>query len=206
MFYVYCYKNPQTKLPFYIGKGGRNRAWVHLNPKNRRNCHFHNTITKIEQELGIPPIVEIIQDDLTEDAAYALEIKLIKKFGRIYYDANGILTNVDEGGNGPTLKSRTKISDSLSGRSFEQTHCQNLSEARKRQTIPPKARLWVIKSPQGELYEVINLKKFCAEHDLNYDGLKHNVKSEKPVRSGQSAGWKAVSAIPYKLSAQLSTS
>jgi hypothetical protein len=146
----------------------------------------------------VSPVVEIFKSDLSEDESYELEIELIKKYGRIYYDANGILTNVDSGGNGPTLSSRIKISESLTNKNFSEQHCQNLSAARKKQ-IPPKAKMWKIQSPSGQIFNVLNLKQFCIESNLVYEDVKNNLKGNKPIGRGNASGWRCLAAIPYKL-------
>jgi|TARA_R110000824_G_scaffold355772_1_gene542995 hypothetical protein len=88
-FYVYQWLRTDG-TPYYIGKGQTNRAF----DKRRRY---------------IPPTrsrIEIIKDNLTEDQAFELEIKLIAEYGRKEF--GGILRNKTEGGEGPSLTQSTK--------------------------------------------------------------------------------------------------
>ena len=82
-FYVYQWLRTDS-TPYYIGKGQTNRAF----DKRRRY---------------IPPTrsrIQIIEDNLTEQQAFNLEIKLIAKYGRKEF--GGILRNKTEGGEGAT--------------------------------------------------------------------------------------------------------
>ena len=82
-FYVYKWLRTDS-TPYYIGKGQTNRAF----DKRRRY---------------IPPTrdrIQIINDNLTEQQAFDLEIKLIAKYGRKEF--GGILRNKTEGGEGAT--------------------------------------------------------------------------------------------------------
>jgi hypothetical protein len=106
---------------------------------------------------------------------------------------------VDKGGKGPDSHVRKKISISLSERNFSDEHCMNLSKARKQQKIPPKAKVWCIQSPTGEIFNIKNLKEFCIKQNIDYDAIKHNLKGKKPISRGKSIGWRCISAIPYKL-------
>lgn len=83
-FYVYCYKNPLTLLPFYIGKGSKDRAKFHLrliSCNRHRNKYFSNTIKLLRAE-GLEPIIEILEENLEELEAYAIE----KNYSRIWQE------------------------------------------------------------------------------------------------------------------------
>ena len=74
--------------PYYIGKGTRSRAWNHSKndvthpPKNKK-------------------YIVIIEANLTELGAFALERRMINWYGRV--DNNtGILRNMSDGGQGPS--------------------------------------------------------------------------------------------------------
>ena len=95
-FYIYAYlRNDGT--PYYIGKGKKYRAWskdhvVNL-PKDRSN-------------------IIIMESNLTETGAFALERRYIKWYGR--KDLNtGILRNLTDGGEGAKLSQSTKDKISL---------------------------------------------------------------------------------------------
>lgn len=98
MAYVYIYIDPRLNppLPIYVGKGKGNRSEFHKTKAN--NPILKRKIAKIN-ELGLEPIVEIYQNNLTDQEALNLEIELISKYGRI--DLNtGTLCNLTEGGEG----------------------------------------------------------------------------------------------------------
>ena len=89
-YYVYYHFNPQTRKLFYVGVGYKNRAYAF---KWGRSKHYYNYLNKYGN-----PIVVIRYSNLDENYAYDLEEKLIKKFGRIGIDKNGILINKSSGG------------------------------------------------------------------------------------------------------------
>ena len=104
IYYTYQLRDPRSPYPFYIGKGCRTRAWDHI--KDNSNTHKANKIRKIIKD-GFEVQVEILYNNLPENIAFAIEILLIKKFGR--RDINtGCLTNQTNGGEGTTGRVATK--------------------------------------------------------------------------------------------------
>ena len=114
-FYVYkiTYQNGK---PFYIGKGQNCRYKHHFIKKSPLNKFIRN-------KLKIQPLrVVILKDNLTEEKAFRLEVKLIKRYGRKDIDT-GVLLNKTDGGEGPSgivwpEESRIKISKSLEGNKY----------------------------------------------------------------------------------------
>jgi hypothetical protein len=88
--YVYYHFNQLTKKLFYVGVGMKGRAYSF---KWGRSKHYYNYVKKYGD-----PIVIIRYQNLEVDYAYELEEKLIKKFGRIGIESNGILINKSSGG------------------------------------------------------------------------------------------------------------
>lgn len=121
-YYVYGLIDPDTLLPFYIGKGKGDRAKSHLklqkhdnyNPRKRKH---------IEKLLNEGKHIEIVfySMDLSDKEACAEEDRIVRKYGRKYIDENGILLNLAPAGYGGdtsvffTEKSLKKISERMSG-------------------------------------------------------------------------------------------
>lgn len=84
MFYVYAYLR-ENGTPYYIGKGKNKRAWV----KNRNEINPPNDKSKII----------IIEKNLSEIGAFALERRMIRWYGRMDL-CTGILRNKTDGGEG----------------------------------------------------------------------------------------------------------
>lgn len=109
MYYVYELIDPRVNFPFYVGKGKNDRVYFHLSEKSRAktdNERKFNKIQKIRKE-GYEPEIKIVKYFENEDDAYDYEEQLIKKYGRVRYDENGILMNICESSRPPRLKGRT---------------------------------------------------------------------------------------------------
>ena len=107
-YYVYVYKDPDNKSPFYIGKGSGNRYKKHLN-ETFENTENRKKYAKIKSILnaGKEPIIEILKYFNDENQAYDFETELIKAYGRKDIDDNGILLNICEDNRPPNTKGRT---------------------------------------------------------------------------------------------------
>jgi hypothetical protein len=88
-YYIYAYIRKSDLTPYYIGKGKGRRAWG-----------THKYIGKPNNK----DYIVILESNLTEFGALALERRLIRWWGRkdiVYYDRpSGILLNLTDGGEG----------------------------------------------------------------------------------------------------------
>jgi hypothetical protein len=91
-YYVYVYSDPDTNIPFYVGKGSGKRSEFHLKDFSGKNPHKENKIRKLLSE-GKLPKIDIIYSGLPESIAYSFETLKIEQLGTIK-DRTGPLTNI----------------------------------------------------------------------------------------------------------------
>ena len=84
-YYVYVYSDPDTKEPFYVGKGKGDRVFSHLNLKESDGEEAENEkIRKIRDITEIrkkQPIIEILAHGLNEETALKVEAAAIDLIG-----------------------------------------------------------------------------------------------------------------------------
>ncbi len=138
-FYVYVYFDPETALPFYVGKGQGRRAYKHFH-----QCHNAPMADKLARlaAAGQSPRIEIQPADSEADALRR-EADLIATYGR--RDEGGFLFNVLAAGEATTgfrghnhtPESRVRISAALKGRPKHPGHGPAVSRARKGKPVIP---------------------------------------------------------------------
>jgi hypothetical protein len=119
-FYVYMLVDPQTSLPFYVGKGSGYRPNKHLNEtaENTENYKKYCFIKGLRSK-GLEPLIVKVRENLFEDEAYQIEADTIQLYGRKDIDPGGILTNICIDNRPPRPKwddeRRQKASDLMKG-------------------------------------------------------------------------------------------
>lgn len=184
-FYVYAlYRDVEMTDPFYIGKGSRDRLQSHeaSSARDRAPTRRRSAIRKRIVELGYVP-KQILYSDLTEDEAFALEIKLIAEIGRIDL-GTGRLTNASNGGDGP------------SGAIISEDHRRRCSELNKGKpgpwrgkTMPEYIRQKMAEAQRGRTHTEETRAKMSASQS----GQKHAMfgrKQSEESRAKISAGGK----------------
>lgn len=124
-FYVYVHKRADNNVPFYVGKGSKQRAWT-KRTRNQRWC-------SIVQAHGLT--IEIVKNELTEKQAFDFEIQLIVKLKTRNTFGGANFTNGGGGISGckrtQTQQTRDKIHAKLIGIKHSIERCANISKGRK---------------------------------------------------------------------------
>lgn len=128
MAYVYTHTRLDKNEVFYVGIGSDDKHYRAYTIKGR-NTYWYRIIKKTDYT------VSIVFDNLTWEEACIKEIELIKHFGQKIFKS-GTLVNLTSGGDGfkknHTKKTKTKISKSLSGKTYDELHGKNADIEREK--------------------------------------------------------------------------
>jgi len=185
MFYVYGYLDYNDEI-YYIGKG-----------KNQRYKDPHPHL------IGGVPFDEdkiiFFDKDLTEEQSTHIERKLIKFYGRRGIDKGGFLVNKTKGGNGGysgkmTQETKKKISESQKGKVVsEDTRNKIRTSLKGRKHSLDRIKnirrgmgceIYKFISPEGKIFEVDNLTRFCYNMDLNQGCMSHLWRKKRKSHKG----------------------
>lgn len=139
MFYVYIYYHPETKSPFYVGKGTGLRYKKHLR-ETKENTENYKKWAYIQglRNKGLEPVIRKVLETDSEDVAYTEEERLIAHYGRQGLDEGGILTNVCKDSRPPrrtkalSEEHKRKISDAHKGHKPYSPGYKHSSETKKK--------------------------------------------------------------------------
>lgn len=98
-YYVYVYSDPDTKKPFYVGKGRDDRAFSHLNEYERKKIQKNEDNEESDKLQKIKEIKDKHKDPIIEILAHGLDEETSLKVEAAAIDLIGIdnLTNLQRG-------------------------------------------------------------------------------------------------------------
>lgn len=164
-YYVYFHINPLKNEIFYVGKGKGKRAFE----KGSRRGDYWNRVVK---KYGY--IIDIVEDNLTEQEAFEREMFYIKKIGRKDLGL-GTLINMTDGGEGTSGCKKDNEGDK------NPMYNRNHSDKTKR-LIGDKAKKRLSDKTSHPMYG----KRFNDESkDLKSKSMKKWLQENEPSRKGK---------------------
>lgn len=144
-YYIYSYIR-EDGSPYYIGKGKGDRAF------RKRRLFKPNDLNRII----------IIEQNLTEEQAFILEVELISRYGRKDL-GTGILHNKTAGGDG--VRERVIPESELLKRSERMTGDKHFNFG-KFGDDNPAAKEYIVITPSNDVIKIKGLHQFCKDNSL----------------------------------------
>lgn len=187
-FYVYVYRHPITKIPFYVGKGSGNRIWHHLSEtyKNTENRKKYAVIKNLLND-NLTPIIGRYAKNLNEEEAYKIEEYLICKWGRRDIDENGKLTNICTSNRPPNNKGKTRTVKTKRKISLANSGEKNGMFGRKGKLSPMyNVRRVGTESPMyGKTHTVEVRQAIAARNVIVHTGRKRSIETKHKMSDSQ---------------------
>ena len=156
MFYVYMYVRDDG-TPWYIGKGSKYR-------RRHYNHHLPREFQRPADEFIIT-----VKENMTESAAFALEVELIAKYKREC--DGGTLVNKCLGGAGTKgFKHSPDRPSPMKGKQHSAESKAKMSAAKQGNTCRAGIT-YVLTDKDGNHTVVTNLAQYCRDHGLNRKAL-----------------------------------
>jgi hypothetical protein len=206
-YYVYAYIRKSNLTPYYIGKGKYNRAYVKYHnvsvPKDRRYVHI---IAENLTELGALALERRIIEwygrkdlgtgilynrtdggDTTTGYVTSEETKKkLSEIGKGKKRSKEFRDNLSEFRKTfrYSEESKKKMSEAKKGKKLTQDHIDKTrtwgmvqSDYQKQKVAEALSKKYRITDPDGNTFEIKNLRKFCRENNLDQGNMyRNNVK------------------------------